>query len=239
LQWPNLHFLQDAESPARVVQEENQSQQTVTGFKWTPILVQDQGLQLQPLCGTSTSLGLLVLGFSVLSLMEPLHQALLVIPQIIISVCSISIETCNKLSEIMTPFYGGNKTHPRINMTTGNSTFNWLFDTGGVITLMNANSFWQAFKSKWPKLFKKETGCVAAKGSRMNSIEVFEVPMTIWVRMFVHPVTVVEDIKDNIIGIDFMHTNRMNFDAASKQITFAHMLTNALYAVKETTIPAY
>ncbi len=72
----------------------------------------------------------------------------------------------------------------------------------------------------------------------MNSIEVFEVPMTIWVRKFVHPVTVVEDIKDNIIGIDFMHTNRMNYDAASKQITFAHMLTNALYAVKETTIPA-
>jgi len=133
--------LQDAESPARVVQEENQSQQTVTGFKWTPILVQDQGLRLQPLCCTSSSLGLLVLGFSVLSLMEPLHQALLIIPQIIMSVCAISIMTCNKFSEIMTPFYGGYKTQPRINKTTGNSTCNWLFDTGAVITLMNANSF--------------------------------------------------------------------------------------------------
>jgi len=30
----------------------------------------------------------------------------------------------------------------------------------------------------------------------------------------------------------------MNYDAASKQITFAHMLTNALYSLKETTIPA-
>jgi hypothetical protein len=28
------------------------------------------------------------------------------------------------------------------------------------------------------------------------------------------------------------------YDATSKQITFAHMLTNALYTVKETTIPA-
>ncbi len=73
----------------------------------------------------------------------------------------------------------------------------------------------------------------------MISIEVFEVPMTILVRMFVHLVPVVEDIKDNIIGVDFMHTNRMNYDAASKKITFAHMLTNALYVVKETTIPAY
>jgi hypothetical protein len=30
----------------------------------------------------------------------------------------------------------------------------------------------------------------------------------------------------------------MNYDATSKQITFAHLLTNALYALKQTTIPA-
>jgi hypothetical protein len=53
----------------------------------------------------------------------------------------------------------------------------------------------------------------------------------------VHPVTAVEDINDNIIGIDFMHVNQMNYDS-SKQITFAHMLMNALYSVKETTITA-
>jgi len=29
----------------------------------------------------------------------------------------------------------------------------------------------------------------------------------------------------------------MNYHTTSKQITFAHMLTNALYAIKETTIP--
>jgi hypothetical protein len=54
----------------------------------------------------------------------------------------------------------------------------------------------------------------------------------------VHPVTVVEDINDNSIGIDFMHANKMNYDTTSMQITFAHMLTNALYSVKEITIPA-
>jgi len=35
-----------------------------------------------------------------------------------------------------------------------------------------------------------------------------------------------------------MHQHKLNYDAHSKQITFAHMLTNALYAVKEVTIPA-
>jgi len=34
-----------------------------------------------------------------------------------------------------------------------------------------------------------------------------------------------------------MHANRMNYDAASKQITFAHMLTNTLFSLKEITIP--
>ncbi len=50
--------------------------------------------------------------------------------------------------------------------------------------------------------------------------------------------TVVEDINDNILGIDFMHTHKLNYNSTSKQITFAHMLTNALYAVKEVTIQA-
>ena len=172
------------------------------------------------------------------SLMEPLRQAPQVIPQLILSLCAISVVTFNKLSEVMTPFYGGNKNRPRINVTTGEKTFNWLFDTGAAVTCMNANSFKEAFSGKRPKLLHKGTSCVAANGSKMNSLGVFELPMTIRGRSFLHPVTVVENINDNIIGIDFMHANRMNYDAASKQITFAHMLTNALYSLKETTIPA-
>ena len=62
--------------------------------------------------------------------------------------------------------------------------------------------------------------------------------MTIRGRKFTHHVTVVEDLNDNILGIDFMHQHKLNYDSTSKQITFAHMLTNALYAVKEVTIPA-
>jgi len=64
--------------------------------------------------------------------MEPLLQAPAVIPQIIMSLCAVSIVTCNKLSEIMMPVHGGNKIRHRINVTTGKKTFNWLFDTGAV-----------------------------------------------------------------------------------------------------------
>jgi hypothetical protein len=48
----------------------------------------------------------------------------------------------------------------------------------------------------------------------------------------------VEDLNNNILGINFMHQHKMNYDSTSKQITFVHMLTNALYAVKEVTILA-
>ena len=97
--------------------------------------------------------------------------------------------TFNKLSEVMTPFYGGNKNRPRINVTTGEKTFNWLFDTGAAVTCMNANSFKEAFSGKRPKLLHKGTSCVAANGSKMNSLGVFELPMTIRGRSFLHPVT--------------------------------------------------
>jgi hypothetical protein len=72
----------------------------------------------------------------------------------------------------------------------------------------------------------------------MESMGIFEIEMTIRGRKFTHHVTIVEDLNDNILGIDFMHQHKLNYDSTSKQITFAHMMTNALYAVKEVTIPA-
>jgi hypothetical protein len=73
--------------------------------------------------------------------MEPLLQAPAIIPQIIMNLCAVSIVTYKILSEIMAPFHGGNKIRPRINVTTGKKTFNWLSDTGTAITCMNADSF--------------------------------------------------------------------------------------------------
>jgi hypothetical protein len=72
----------------------------------------------------------------------------------------------------------------------------------------------------------------------MESLGIFEIEMTIRGRKFTHNVTIVEDLNDNILGIDFMHQHKLNYDSTSKQIIFAHMMTNALYTVKEVTIPA-
>jgi len=64
-------------------------------------------------------------------------------------------------------------------VTTGKKTFNWLFDTGAAITCMNADSFRECFGHSKPTLFKKSGGCIAANGSKMSSLGIFEIDMTI------------------------------------------------------------
>jgi hypothetical protein len=114
-------------------------------------------------------------------------QAPAVIPQIIMSLCAVSIMTCNKLSEIMMPVHGGNKIRPRINVAMGKTTFNWLFDTGVAITCGNADSFRDSFGHSKPKLLKKSAGCIAANGSKMDSMGIYEIKMTIRGRNFFTP----------------------------------------------------
>jgi hypothetical protein len=71
---------------------------------------------------------------------DTLQQAPSIIPQLILSLCTISIASCNKLFEIMTPF-NGDKIRPRLAVRAGNKTFSWLFDTSAAVTCMNKESF--------------------------------------------------------------------------------------------------
>jgi hypothetical protein len=144
------------------------------GLQWQDFLAKDQHDRQR--CSDPVPPGT---GFSVLSLMEPLLQAPAIIPQLIMSFCAVSIVTYNKLSEIMTPFHWGNKIRSRINVTTGKTSFNWLFNTGAAIKCMNADSFREAFGHQKPRMVKKSVGCIAANGSRMESLGIFEIEITI------------------------------------------------------------
>jgi hypothetical protein len=102
-----VHFLQKARSPARGLQKEDQFKPAMPGPQWQTFLAQGQHDR-----HWFTNPGSPGAGFSVLSLMEPLLQAPAIIPQLIMNLCAVSIVTYNKLSEIMTPFHGGNKIRP-------------------------------------------------------------------------------------------------------------------------------
>jgi hypothetical protein len=92
---------------------------------------------------------------------------------------------------------------------------------------MKADSFREAFGHSKPKLLKQSARGIAANGSQLSSLVIFEIEMIIRVT-----VTVVEDINDNILDIDFMHTHKLNYNSMLEQFTFVHMLTNALYSMK-------
>jgi hypothetical protein len=104
LQQADLRVLQDTKPPTRGVPEEDPHQQALPGHQWSPVLAQGQCRRQHK--STTCCTNSITAGFSIQSLMEPLCQAPFVIPQLIMSLCSISIATCNKLCEIMMPFHG-------------------------------------------------------------------------------------------------------------------------------------
>ncbi len=71
--------------------------------------------------------------------MTPLIQAPSVIPQLILSLCTVSIATCNKLFENMMLFNGEQKDTQIIGTVNGKN-FYWKIDTGSAVTCMNINA---------------------------------------------------------------------------------------------------
>jgi len=110
--------------------------------------------------------------------MDPLMNAPSVIPQLILNLCTISIATCNKIFNLMTPF-NGDKIRPRVTARAGGKTFSWLFDTGASVTCMTANSFNAAFPHDKPRRVQNAQHCTAASGNKMNSLGIFEIDLEI------------------------------------------------------------
>ncbi len=72
----------------------------------------------------------------------------------------------------------------------------------------------------------------------MNSIGVYEVDLWIKGQKFTHPVNVITKLNANIIGIDFMHRNKLIYDVTTRQVKFADAKMNTICAMKQVTIPA-
>jgi hypothetical protein len=134
--------------------------------------------------------------------------------------------------------FNGDKIRPRLAVKAGDKTFSWLFDTGAAVTCMNKQSFDLAFGHCKPKQISKPQSCVAASGDKMSSYGVFEVESFIKGKKFTHQVNVIEELNKNIIGIDFIHANKLTYDVISRKVMFAGAGTNSIAALKNTVLPA-
>jgi hypothetical protein len=103
---------------------------------------------------------------------------------------------------------------------------------------MNSRSFNAAFGNQKPKKIANTQSCVAASRDAMNSIGVYEIDLYIKGQKFTHPVNVINELNDNIIGIDFMHRNKLIYDVNTRQVKFANEKMNTICATKQITIPA-
>jgi hypothetical protein len=67
---------------------------------------------------------------------------------------------------------------------------------------------------------------------------VFEVDLFIKEKKFTHPVNVIKELNENIIGIDFIHAHKLTYDVISRKVKFAGAGTNSIMALKNTVLPA-
>jgi hypothetical protein len=72
----------------------------------------------------------------------------------------------------------------------------------------------------------------------MSPCGVFEVDLLIKGRKFTHPLNVIKELNENIIGIDFIHPHKLTYNVISRTVKFTGAGTNSIMALKNTVLPA-
>ncbi len=134
--------------------------------------------------------------------MTPLIQAPIVIPQLILSLCTVSIATCNKLFENMTLFNGDHK-DTKIIGTINGKNFYWKIDTGSAVTCMNINAFETAFGKTKEKNMKECKTDICIRNRKCT-----------------HTVKIADESSENILGIDFFKNSGYNWTPRHKRSAF-------------------
>ncbi len=137
----------------------------------------------------------------------------------------------------MTPF-NGDKIRPRLTTKVGGQTFSWLFNTGASITCMTKASFNPAFLHTKPRRVQNLQHCTAASGDKLHSLGIYKVDLFIKGKKFTHPINVMDTLTDNIIGIDFMHKNKLLYNVQTRQVKIAGIEGDQIVAIKEQFLPA-
>ncbi len=72
----------------------------------------------------------------------------------------------------------------------------------------------------------------------MNSLGIFEIDLQIKGKTWKHQINVINQLTDNIIGIDFMHKHKLHYDIQTRQVKIFGISIDQIVAIKEQTLPA-
>jgi hypothetical protein len=72
----------------------------------------------------------------------------------------------------------------------------------------------------------------------MSSCVVFEVDFFMKEKKITRPVNVIQELNENIIGIDFIRSHKLTYDIISLRDKFAGAGTNSIGGLKNTILPA-
>jgi len=73
----------------------------------------------------------------------------------------------------------------------------------------------------------------------MNSLGIFEIDLQIKGKTFKHNIKVIDQLTDNIIGINFMHKHKLHYDIQTSQVKIAGIEIDQIVAIKEQTLLAF
>jgi len=80
--------------------------------------------------------------------------------------------------------------------------------------------------------------CTAESGDKMKLLAIFEIDLQIKGKTFTPHINVIDQLTDNIIGIDFMHQRKFHYDVQTRQVKIAGIGIDQIVAIKEQVLPA-
>jgi hypothetical protein len=66
----------------------------------------------------------------------------------------------------------------------------------------------------------------------MKSLGIFEVDLQMKGKTFKDHINIIEQLTDNIIGIDFMHKHKLHYDARTRQVKIFGIDFDQIMAIK-------
>ena len=112
------------------------------------------------------------------------------------------------------------KNHPKIDISINGQVIEALLDTGATKTNMNLKTFRRLFPQGGRPTKVHNTGVTTgANGIALKKIGTFQIPFSLGGKNYDFPVNVFSDLNtDFVIGIDFMHSTGLSYDAGRKEL---------------------